>query len=474
MQPLQFTGRRGGGLADDAAALLFLEGHAVAAGHEPLKLRLADTSLSSPAFAGERASAHRWVVWAIPTWIFTIAFFHRPAPGVITKELMQDFAAGGTMVGLLSAAYFYTYAGLMIPAGVLVDAFGVRRVVSIGGAVMGAGALAMAMAPTEAMLFAGRLAVGAGAAVTFVGALKIAATWFAPSEFGTLAALTATAGALGALFATAPLAWLVALAGWRGAFAVVGIATFAGVVLCWAVVRDRPDGARPSDAPAEAARARLAVAYRGLLAVAGNRHTWPPFFAFFFLYAATGNLMLWGIPYLRDSYALGRSDAAIYAAATSIAVLGAGPLAGWLSDRWGQRRRAFIALALGLGITWVVFVATLGTLPLAGVAAVLFMLGVFSACFVLVWPLGRDVNPAPLAGVAVAVVNFGGFLGAAVTQGPLGALLDAFWDGGVAQGARVYPLAAYRAAFVVCTVFAVASFVSGLFLRETPPAAAER
>jgi MFS family permease len=89
---------------------------------------------------------------------------------------MHDFTAGGTMVGLLSAAYFYTYAGLMIPAGVLVDALGVRRVVSAGGAVMGLGALAMAAAPSEPLLFAGRLAVGAGAAVTFVGALKIAAT----------------------------------------------------------------------------------------------------------------------------------------------------------------------------------------------------------------------------------------------------------------------------------------------------------
>lgn len=403
-----------------------------------------------------------------------LAFFHRPAPGVIAKELMQDFAAGGTMVGLLSAAYFYTYAGLMIPAGVVVDAFGVRRVVSMGGAVMGLGALAMAMAPTETMLFAGRLAVGAGAAVTFVGALKIAATWFAASEFGTLAALTATAGALGALLATAPLAWLVTLAGWRGAFATVGVATFVGAALCWTIVRDRPDVTRSSGAPGDGAGARLGVAYRGLGAVLRNRHTWPPFFAFFFLYASTGNLMLWVIPYLRDIYGLGRSEAAFYAAATSLALLGAGPLAGWLSDRWGYRRRAFIALVLGLSVTWLVFIGTLGALSLTGVAALLFVLGIFAACFVLVWPLGRDANPAPLAGVAVAVVNFGGFLGAAVTQGPLGALLDAFWDGGLAQGARVYPLAAYRAAFIVCTAFALASFLCGLFLRETAARAAER
>src|SRR5919106_100000 len=128
-------------------------------------------SLASPAVATSATPANRWVMWAVTTALFLIAFFHRPAPGVIAKELMQTFSASGAMIGMLSASYFYTYAGLMIPAGVLLDAFGVRRVVSVGSALMGLGALAMAVAPTEALLFAGRLAVGAGATVTFVGAL---------------------------------------------------------------------------------------------------------------------------------------------------------------------------------------------------------------------------------------------------------------------------------------------------------------
>jgi L-ascorbate metabolism protein UlaG (beta-lactamase superfamily) len=60
-------------------------------------------------------------------------------------------------------------------------------------AIMGIGAMAMATAGTDGLLFAGRFAVGMGATVTFIGTLKLAATWFHVSHFGTMAAITANA-----------------------------------------------------------------------------------------------------------------------------------------------------------------------------------------------------------------------------------------------------------------------------------------
>jgi hypothetical protein len=65
----------------------------------------------------------RWGMWAIPVFLFLIGFFHRPAPGVIARDLMQAFEATGA-IGLLAATYFYSCAALMVPAGLLLDAFG--------------------------------------------------------------------------------------------------------------------------------------------------------------------------------------------------------------------------------------------------------------------------------------------------------------------------------------------------------------
>jgi nitrate/nitrite transporter NarK len=404
----------------------------------------------------------RWVMWAIPVFLFLIGFFHRAAPGVIARDIMQSFEATGATLGLLAASYFYSCATLMVPAGLLLDSFGARRVLTAGGAVMGIGALVMGGATATPMLFTGRLRVGAGASATFIGTLKIAAAWFPPVRFGLLAALSATVGVFGALVSTLPLAALVARVGWRGAFWAVGLVTLAGAALCLVVVRDRPAGAEAAAAPP------FATVIGGMAQVLRNPHTWPPFLVFFCLYTVAGNQMLWTVPYLRDAYGLGLTESAFYAMATSLALLVAAPLTGFASDRLVGRRKAMCAALSGAQFgLWVVFVGTLGALPLPLVHALLFGLGLAGGAFVLVWPIGREVNPPHLDGLAVAVVNFGGFLGAALTQGPIGAVRDARWAGTLIDGARRYPVEAYRDGFGVCAAFAAAATLLCLLMRET-------
>jgi MFS family permease len=417
--------------------------------------------VTAPAVIGPGARA--WGAWALPAFLFLIAFLHRPAPGIVARELMDAFGISGALVGLLSATYFYAYAGLIVPAGLLLDRFGVRRVVAAGGAVMGLGTVLMSVAPTAAPLFAGRFLIGLGGSVTFVGALKVAATWFPPSRFGTLAALTATVGSFGGLLGTAPLAALVAGAGWRGAFGLIGLVTLAGAAACLGWVRDHPPMAPPP-----AAVPRFGAVARGTRDVLANPGTWPPFLAFFCLVAAASNLSLWVVPYLRDVYRLDTPEAALYATGSALAVMVAGPFTGFASDQLVRRRKLpYTVLTLALLVLWLVLVGTLGRLPLAGLYLLFVGMGAVGSAYVLTWPIGREVNPPHLAGIAVAVVNLGGLLGAAVTQGAIGAVLDARWTGVAAGEVRIYPLAAYRAAFAVCAGFIVAAAATTFFLRET-------
>lgn len=405
-------------------------------------------------------------MWGLPAFLFLVGFLHRVAPGVMAKELMEAFGASGALVGLLSASYFWPYTVLMVPAGVLLDSLGPRRVLSAGGALMALGTLLMAVAPTTGPLFLGRLAVGTGASVTFVGTLKVVAIWFPPARFGTLSALTATVGVLGALVGTAPFALLLAWAGWRGALAAIGGLTLAGAAACAVVLRDRPP-ASPGPAAGSSAPA-LGAVVRGTGQVLANPHTWPPFLGFLALYSASGNLTLWIVPCLRDVYGLPTPEAALYAAAPSLALLGAGPLTGYLSDRVLRRRKTpYTVLAAAQAVAYFLLAQALGQLPPSGIALLLFAAGAVSGAFVLTWPLGREVNPPALAAVSVAVVNMGGFLGAALSQGPVGALLDARWTGLTRGGARVYPVEAYRAVLRVCGLLVTGAVLVSFGLRET-------
>ena len=79
-----------------------------------------------------RASLLRWSSYGLLIFAYMLGYFHRLAPGVLSSELQASFQTTGTSLGVLAAAYFYAYTLMQIPAGVLADIWGARRIVAIG------------------------------------------------------------------------------------------------------------------------------------------------------------------------------------------------------------------------------------------------------------------------------------------------------------------------------------------------------
>ena len=92
--------------------------------------------------SGEQSSVSQKravIAFALGTAFFCYAFIQRVAPSVMTSELMREFAVGAAALGSLSAFYFYTYAGIKPPCGMLTDKFGPRKLMA-GAALLCAGA----------------------------------------------------------------------------------------------------------------------------------------------------------------------------------------------------------------------------------------------------------------------------------------------------------------------------------------------
>ena len=49
----------------------------------------------------------RWVMWTIPALLFLVGFFHRAAPGVMARDLMQTFDVTSAGIGSLAATNIY-------------------------------------------------------------------------------------------------------------------------------------------------------------------------------------------------------------------------------------------------------------------------------------------------------------------------------------------------------------------------------
>lgn len=394
--------------------------------------------------------SHRVLVWGVLALVYVVSYFHRIAPAVLAKDLMRTFAATGVEVATMSALYLYAFAAMQFVVGAAVDAFGPRKAVAAGAVVMGAGGALFAAAHVLPVAYGARLVVGVGASVVFIGILKQIGTWFRPDEFGTWSGITQVAGNLGGLLAAAPLALVVAVAGWRMTFGGVAVLSLSLAVLCLAVVRDRPEDAGfPPPVPrGPASRVDVAQGYR---TVWGNRRTWPMFLVFFCQYGTLISFSgLWAVPWMRDVYGLSAKDAARLVSLVGIGVVFGAPAAGFLSDRVLRARRLpYVLLTLVYTAVWACIAVPEGGPPRALLGPLCFLVGLTASCFTLTWVLAREVNPPRFSGIATATVNAGGFLGAAVMQDILGRILDAHWLGALERGARCYPASAYHAAFLV-------------------------
>ncbi|MCB0209969.1 MAG: MFS transporter, partial [Anaerolineae bacterium] len=115
-----------------------------------------------------------WTMWGLGAVFYLLGFYLRVAPAVLADTLMVDFGITATALGNFSAFYFYSYALMQIPTGILSDSWGPRKLMAWGGLVAGCGTLLFALAPTITWAYLGRLLIGGSVAVAFVGLLKLA------------------------------------------------------------------------------------------------------------------------------------------------------------------------------------------------------------------------------------------------------------------------------------------------------------
>ncbi len=402
-----------------------------------------------------------WLVWSFGPAMFFYAFFQRVAPSIMIDQLMRDLKVGGAVLGNLSAFYFYAYASLQIPVGLLMDRYGPRRLLCFGASVCAGGTAIFALADALGAAYLGRLLVGIGASFGFVGSLKLATSWLPERRFALASGLLMMAGMAGGILGQAPLAALVEWSGWRQAMLGSAVAGFLLGFGIWMLVRDRPPGV-----PEQTARAGGRELLRGLGRVFRTGQNW--------LLALTCASMsapllafagLWGVAWLMQVHGMSRPEAALTASLLLLGWAFGSPIAGWVSDRLGRRKPPLIGAMIigGLCLALLVYAPGLGP---ALMRALFFICGLCFGTMVVGFALARENNSPEVHGAAFGMVNGATVATGAVFQPLLGALLDLRWDGRMLEGAPVYDPAAYQIAFSALLVFLLLGLMAALALHE--------
>jgi MFS family permease len=404
-------------------------------------------------------SANRLAWWrgsaiALTCCAFFISFFHRVSTGSIAGELQHEFAIGAAALGTLGATYFYVYALMQVPSGVLADTLGPRVTLALGMLIAGTGSIAYGLAGSFTAAVIARTLAGLGVSVVFVCMLKLCANWFHERRFATAVGAANVAGIAGALAATAPLAWLITVVSWRSVFVAVGVASLALAMAIWRFVRETP--------LARSANVVSGNWRHALAAVAANPATWPPFWVNVGISGAYMTFIgLWAAPFLVHAHGMSPVAAGRCTALTLIAFAFCAPLVGWLSDRMRVRRPLVIAFAAAYSAVGLLWIALPMPSPDAAVMAAV-LTGLAVPGFTLSWSIAKEVNPPACAGMAIAIANIGGFVASGILQPLVGWVVDS-GAGMVAGGSA----AAYRLGIGVLVLWSLIGIVAAFRVSET-------
>jgi MFS family permease len=402
---------------------------------------------------------------------------YRLSTAVLAEELTRAFSVTGTQLGNLHAAFFYIYAAMQLPAGVLVDRLGARRTVTGGALLMSIGGFVFAGTSTYPIAFVGRVLIGFGGGILFLAILRFCANWFRPSEFARMSGLTIALSGFGGVLATTPLAIVVTMTGWRRTLAAISVLGVVLAVIAYVVSRDTPveAGFEPVSSVDSPGVSSFRVIVSNARTVLREAETW---LCGVVLFGGTGiNITvfgLWGIPYLVQTYGFSVTTASTYTLLGSAGLVMGPPAVGYLSDRFASGpdgevapsgRTRLIVGGMSLYTAGLAVLAVTGAPPPAVVAVVFFGTGALAGAFVLSYAIVKERHDAAASGVSTGAVNMMAFGGAAVLPTAMGYALDTYWTGETIGGTRVYTEFGYQVAFGLAAAVAFASLIAAVWLH---------
>jgi ACS family D-galactonate transporter-like MFS transporter len=343
-----------------------------------------------------------------------VNYFDRVNLAVAQGAMQREWGVGNIGFGYLSSAYSWTYAAMQLPAGWLLDRFGVWAVGSVAALLWSVASFSGAAAPGLRSFFWSRLLLGVAEAPTFPGNAKAVAAWFPPEKRGLPTAIFDAGAKLGAGLGVVALGWLLVRHGWRWSFAATGAMSFAYFVVFAAFYRDKKQtgaaeriAAGSASAKSEDSRAER-VGFGQLLRqrkVLGLALGFSGYGYSFYLF------LTWLPSYLSQSLHMDVLHSAMATAipwgfATASDLIVGGWLVDWLIGRGHdptlvRRWIVCVGLAMGLGVLG----ATQTERPEIAVAWITVALTGLAASAPVGWQIPALIAPVGAEGRVAAVMN---------------------------------------------------------------------
>ncbi|MCR9191664.1 MAG: MFS transporter [Gammaproteobacteria bacterium] len=402
-----------------------------------------------------------WLIWGLACLFYFYECLLQVSPSVMSTELMRDFSVTSHTLGILSGVYFYSYAAMQLPCGVMTDYFGPRRLLTIATTICALSTIAFGLTNNFFTACVARLMIGFGSSFAAVGTLKLAASWFPAHRFAFLTGLMVTIGMLGAIFGETPLAILVDHYGWRHSMLIMGCLGMVVAILIFAFTKDHAEHSETEDTKEEG------TLLQRFMILLRNKKLWMVACYGGLMYTATPVICgLWGVPFLMLNLGLSKATAANYISLILIGWAVSGPIWGIISNKIGRRKPPLFIGSTGALIT----LALLLLSPIQNkilIQLLLFFFGVFSSGFLPAFALAKELCDQKYVATAISFMNMMNMLGIALAQPAIGFILDKLWTGEIENQVRIYTVANYHTALVILPIGILIALIILPWIPET-------
>src|ERR1051325_6517369 len=402
-------------------------------------------------------------VAAIGAWLLVAVYsFYqyalRSAPSVMMPQLTDAFSVNALGVSAIVGMFYYGYSPFSLVAGTSMDRFGAKRVIPIGAAVVGIGAILFGTGNVAAANI-GRFLQGAGGAFALIGAAYLITKNFPASVGASLIGATqmfGMAGGSAGQFLVGPI--VKGGVSWDRFWIYAGcLGLVISVVLLILLPKEAPKTSTSGSGA-------FATFLRSLGKVFRNPQSYLCGFISGLLFIPTTILgMTWGVRFLQEARGREYGAAVTLAAAIPLGWMIGCPLLGFISDRLGRRKPVIFAgtIMLLAVVAWVLF----GNPEILRGHTVGILMGIASGVAMLPYTVIKEVNPPELGGSATGVINFINFTFSALLGPVFGARLVR-----LSAGQETMTLEHYQAGFAPMLYGILAAVALTGFLRETGPA----
>ncbi len=408
---------------------------------------------AKPGPVGGRASAILFLTVLAPFGVgYYMSYLFRTVNAIISPQLVRDVGLTPADLGLMTSAYFVTFAAAQLPLGIILDRYGPRRVQSALMIVAAAGAALFAFGTDAVTMVIGRGIVGLGVSGCLMAALKANVMWFPREKIPVVNGLTFAFGTAGALSSTVPLELVIQVVEWRSVFWGLAVVSVFSGLLIWLAVPQRTPEARAATPGRTGVRAQL----DDLGQVYGSAFFWR---ISTMIVLHNGVFLsyqsLWAAPWLRDVAGLDRGGVAdamfLFNAGMLVGVLSIGVLA----ERLMRRGIPPVVLAGG-GIGFSLVIQILFALQwTAFPGALCALFGFFGSSSVLAYAVLNQHFPATLTGRVNTAQNMLTFICAFATQWVAGAIIGLYPTGAGGH----YSTIGHQTALSICIALEVGGYL---------------